>query len=165
MFTVKTKRPTWDVTGTHVLIPQGQRIGAKATSADLLFGNERIPTWALSVSLPDGSAQDLGESPIMDAAGTNGLTGEVNNHIWRLIWTSVFIGGLQGGQQVLQTEMGANGTGAIASGIARQGSSATQQHLGRAQDTRPTIVAHSGEQCNVLMPKALSLPAVTLASR
>ena len=166
MFTVKTTRPTWDVTGRHVLIPQGQRIGAKATTAELLFGNERIPTWALSVSMPDGSALALGEAPIMDAAGTNGLTGIVDNHIWRLVWTSIFIGGLQGGQQVLQMEMAQNGgDGAIAAGIARQGSSQAQMRLGRAQDTRPTIIVAAGEQCNVLVPKALSLPAVTLASR
>jgi type IV secretory pathway VirB10-like protein len=165
MFTVRTTRPTLDVTGTHVLIPQGQRIGAKDTSASLLYGHERIPTWALSVSMPDGSALELGEAPIMDAAGTNGLTGDVDNHTWRLVWTSVFIGGLQGGQQVLQTELGANGAGPIAAGIARQGSSATQQRLGRAQDTRPTITVHAGDQCNVLVPKALSLPAVTVASR
>ena len=92
--------------GTYPLIPQGQRIGAKDTSSELLFGNERIPTFALSVSMPDGSAVDLGQAPIMDAAGTNGLTGKVHNHIWRLVWTSVFIGGFRAGQQVLQTELG-----------------------------------------------------------
>jgi len=159
-FTVKITRPVLDATRQHVLIPQGQRVGAKAETADLLFGNERIPTFALSVSLPNGQPLELGHAPIMDAAGTNGLTGEVNNHIWRLIWTSVFIGGLQGGQQVLQQEIaGNNGAGAIAAGIARQGNSATQQRLGRAQDTRPTIIAHAGELCNILVPEARQLPS------
>ena len=38
----------------------------------------------------------------MDQAGANGLTGNVDNHMWRLVWTSIFIGGLQGGQQTIQ---------------------------------------------------------------
>jgi len=166
LFTVRTTRPVWDATGQYQLIPQGQRIGAKDTTANLLFGNERIPAFALSVSMPDGSEVDLGNAPILDASGTNGLTGEVNNHTWRLVWTSVFIGGLQGGQQVLQTEAaGMTGAGPVAAGIARQGGSAAQMRLGRAQDTRPTVIVQAGERCNILVPKPLSLPAVTLASR
>jgi type IV secretory pathway VirB10-like protein len=164
-FTVKITRPVLDATRQHVLLPQGQRVGAKADTADLLFGNERIPTFGLSVSLPNGQPLELGHAPIMDAAGTNGLTGEVNNHIWRLIWTSVFIGGLRGGQQVLQTQMGADGVAPIVAGIAREGSSATQQRLGRAQDTRPTIIAHSGELCNILIPAPMPLPSFAAVPR
>jgi type IV secretory pathway VirB10-like protein len=157
-FTVRTRRPVYDASGVVPLIPQGARVLAKAASGDLLFGNERIPTFALSLQRADGSALELGEAPIMDAAGTNGLTGHVDNHTWRLIWTSIFIGGLQGGQQVLQTQLGNDGAGPIATGIARQGSSATQMRLGRAQDTRPTITAFAGEQCQILTTKAMELP-------
>jgi hypothetical protein len=165
MFTVRTTRPVWDATGSVILIPQGQRIGAKATTAELLLGNERIPGFALSMSLPNGRPVELGEAPIMDASGTNGLTGVVDNHWWRLVWTSIFTGGLQGGQQVLQTELGNSGAGPIAAGIARQGSSQTQQRLGRAQDTRPTITVASGELCQILIPKALQLPAYSFTRR
>ena len=49
----------------------------------LLFGNERIPTLRPECRLPDGRSVRLGQAPIMDAAGTNGLTGEVDNHVWR----------------------------------------------------------------------------------
>jgi type IV secretory pathway VirB10-like protein len=164
-FTVRTTRPVWDVTGTYQLIPQGQRIGAKAVTANLLFGNERIPTFALSVAMPDGSAVDLGDAPIMDAAGTNGLTGEVNNHIWRLVWTSVLIEGLRAGQQVINQGIANQSDGVTVTGIGQYSGHLAQQRLGRAQDTRPTITAQSGEQCQVLLPKPLSLPAVTLASR
>jgi type IV secretory pathway VirB10-like protein len=161
MFTVRTTRPVWDATGTVILIPQGQRLGAKARTADLLFGNERIPGFALSLSLPNGRTVEVGDAPIMDASGTNGLTGIVDHHVWRLVWTSVFIGGLQGGQQVLQTELGVSGAGPMATGIARQGSSQTQQRLGRAQDTRPTITVSSGTLVNILVPRAVTLPALT----
>jgi type IV secretory pathway VirB10-like protein len=160
-FTVQVKRDVRDSgTHRHVLIKAGQRIGADARTADLLFGNERIPTFALSYNLPDGTVVDLGEAPILDATGANGLTGEVENHVWRLVWTSVFIGGLRGGRQVLQQTVGRDGFGPIAGGIANEGSQVTQQYLGRAQDTRPTITVQPGEGCNIMVTKPLALPTV-----
>jgi len=158
LFTVKTRGYVFDsVSGQHLLIPQGQRVVAKDESASLLLGNERIPTFALSLSLPDGSLLDLGSAPIMDQSGTNGLTGKVDNHIWRLVWTSVFIGGLRGGQQMLSQELAQNGMAPIAGGIASQGSQVAQQRLGRAQDTRPTIEVAPGSLCQILVPKTLHL--------
>jgi type IV secretory pathway VirB10-like protein len=159
-FTVRTRRPVYDASGAITLIPQGARIGAKAESGDLLLGHERIPTFALSLQKADGTALDLGEAPILDASGTNGLSDLVDNHIWRLVWTSIFIGGLQGGQQVLQTQLGNEGAGPIATGIARQGSTQSQIRLGRAQDTRPTLTVRAGEQCQILTTKAMQLPKV-----
>jgi Bacterial conjugation TrbI-like protein len=160
-FTAKTRRPVHDsATGQHLLIPQGQSIVAKDTSSALLFGHERIPTFAVSLSLPGGRSVDLGHAPIMDATGTNGLTGIVDNHIWRLVWTSIFIGGLRGGQQMIQAELAPGGAGDLAAGIAQQGSSVAQQRLGRAQDTRPTIHVAAGDVCNVLVTKELRLSAL-----
>jgi len=124
-----------------------------------------IPTFAVSLSLPDGRSVDLGDAPIMDVTGTNGLTGEVDNHIWRLVWTSIFIGGLRGGQQALQTALSQDGTTYIVSGIAQQGSSVAQQRLGRAQDTRPTITVRPGELVNVLITKPFRLSMPTVAQR
>jgi type IV secretory pathway VirB10-like protein len=165
MFTVKLTRPVLDATRTQVLIPQGQRVGGRTSTADLLYGNERIPTFALSASMPDGSALELGDAPIMDASGTNGLTGDVDNNTWRIVWTSVFIRGLEGGQQALQMQMSQNGMGPIAGGLGRGGSDAATKRLGRAQDTRPVITAHSGEGCNILITKPLKLPSVQTVSR
>jgi type IV secretory pathway VirB10-like protein len=165
-FTMKTTRPVFDsVTGQTVLIPQGQSIVAKDTSSALLFGNERIPTFAVTLSLPGGRSVDLGDAPVMDATGTNGLTGEVFNHTWRIVWTSILRGGLEGGQQMLQQVVASENGGAIASGIVRQGNAVSQQRLGRAQDTRPTIVAHAGEIVNVLVTKPIRIPATVRAHR
>jgi type IV secretion system protein VirB10 len=165
-FTLKTRKPVYDsVTGQHVVIPQGQAIVARDTSAALLFGNERIPTFAVSLSLPGGRSVELGDAPIMDATGTNGLTGEVNNHIWRLVWTSIFIGGLRGGQQMLQAELAQESGAYVVTGIAQQGSSVAQQRLGRAQDTRPTITVQPGEIVNVLITKPFRMPLSAVAQR
>jgi len=78
------------------------------------------------------------------------------------VWTSVFIGGLRGGQQVLQQTVGRDGAGPILGGIAREGHQVTQQRLGRAQDTRPTIRAQAGEACNIMVTKPLALPAAAI---
>ena len=165
-FTLKTRKPVYDsVTGQHVVIPQGQAIVARDTSSELLFGNERIPTFAVSLSLPGGRSVELGDAPIMDATGTNGLTGEVNNHIWRLVWTSVFIGGLRGGQQMLQAELAQESGAYVVTGIAQQGSIVAQQRLGRAQDTRPTITVQPGELVNVLITKPFRMPLSAVAQR
>ena len=52
------------------------------------------------------------------------------------------------------------GAGQVASGIAATGNQATQQRLGRALDTRPTIAVDAGQLCNVLLIKPLHLPAL-----
>ena len=58
---------------------------------------------------------------MMDQLGTNGLTGEVDQHYWRL-FGAIFIGGATRGQQMLQMEMAqAGGAGQIATGIAGLG--------------------------------------------
>lgn len=165
-FTIKTSRPVMDsVTGQTVVIPQGQSIVAKDTSSALLFGNERIPTFAVTLSLPGGKSVDLGDAPVMDATGTNGLTGIVDNHIWRLVWTSILKGGLQGGQQMLQQVIASENGGAIAAGIMQQGNAITQQRIGRAQDTRPTIIAEAGQIVNVLVIKPIRIASSVMANR
>lgn len=158
-FTVKLTRPVLDSTRQQILLPQGQRVGAKAETAALLLGNERIPTFALSVQLPNGRSLALGDAPILDAAGTNGLTGEVNNHWWRIVWTSLAIEGLRAGQQVLTQEIASQGDGVTVTGIGQHSTNIAHQRLGRAQDTRPTITAKSGELCNILIPQAMELPS------
>jgi type IV secretory pathway VirB10-like protein len=156
-FTLKTRKPVWDETGSVILIPQGHPIGARDESAHLLFGNERIPTFALSLNV-HGRTVDLGDMPIMDATGTNGLTGEVDNHVWRLVWTSIFIEGLQAGQQVLNQEIASQGSDLTITGVGQRSTTMAQQRLGRAQDTRPTIKVAAGELANLLVTKVLRFP-------
>jgi type IV secretory pathway VirB10-like protein len=89
------------------------------------------------------------------------LAGKVDQHYWRL-FSAIFIGGvLRGGTQAVMTEaMGAGAAGQVAAGIAGQTNQATQQRIGRALNTRPTIEVESGSLCQVLLTKPLHLPAV-----
>jgi type IV secretory pathway VirB10-like protein len=161
-FTAKVEANVYDTaTGRHLLVPQGSTILGHDQSSTLLYGNERLPTISLTPALPDGRSVDLGQAPITDQQGIAGLTGRVNQHYWRL-FGAVFIGGaLRGGMQALQLQTaGAAGVGQVAAGIAATGNQATQQRLGRALETRPTIEVDSGQLCQVLLTKPLHLPAM-----
>ncbi len=161
-FTAKVSTNVYDTaTGRHLLVPQGSTILGHDQSSTLLYGNERVPTISLTLALPDGRAVDLGHAPVTDQQGIAGLTGTVDQHVWRL-FGAVFIGGaLRGGTQMVQLgAMQAGPAGQVASGIAATGNQATQQRLGRALDTRPTITVASGQLCHVLLTKPLTLPAL-----
>jgi len=148
-------------TGRHLLVPQGSTILGHDQSQQLLYGNERLPTISLTLTLPDGRSVDLGHAPITDQQGVAGLTGKVDNH-WGRLFGAVFIGGaLRGGTQALTTAMaGAAGAGQIAAGYSGVLNQAMNPRIGRALDTRPTITVEAGQLCNVILIKPLSLPAM-----
>lgn len=161
-FTCRVSTNIWDTaTGRHLLVPQGSTVLGHDQSQDLIFGNTRLPTVSLTLTLPDGRSVDLGQAPVTDQLGVAGLTGDVDNHWMRLIG-AVFVGGaLRGGQQAIQTAVaGAGGVGQVAAGISSVGNQVTSQRIGRALDTRPTITVHAGQLGNVLLIKPLSLPAM-----
>jgi type IV secretion system protein VirB10 len=161
-FTAKVSTNVYDTaTGRHLLVPQGSTILGRDHSQDLLYGNERLPTTSLTLTLPDGRSVDLGQAPVTDHQGVAGLTGRVNQHYWRL-FGAIFIGGaLRGGVQAMQTALAQEaGVGQVAAGYGSVVNQALSPRLGRALDTRPTIEISAGQLCNVLLTKPLSLPAM-----
>jgi type IV secretory pathway VirB10-like protein len=148
-------------TGRHLLIAQGSTVLGHDQSQQLLYGNERLNTISLTLALPDGRSVDLGHAPITDQTGAAGLSGETNNHWWRL-FGAVFIGGaLRGGTQALSTALAQEaGVGQVAAGYNSVINQATSPRLGRALDTRPTITIESGSLANIILLKPLSLPAM-----
>jgi len=160
-FTAKITQNVYDTrTGWHLLVPQGATIGGHDQGQTLLYGNERLPTVAISLTIEDRT-YDLGQVPVTDQLGTNGLTGEVDNHFWRLAAAVLITGALKGGQQALQMSIAeAGGVGQVAGGISSTATQVTNQRAGRALDTRPTIRVFAGQSCNVLLTKPLNLPSV-----
>lgn len=160
-----TARVTQNVYDTatrhHLLVPQGSSILGHSQSSTLIYGNERLPTISLSLTLPSGQTVDLGNAPITDQEGVTGLGGRVDNHYWRL-FGAVFIGGaLRGGTQAVQMGVsGAGPAGSVIGGIAQQGGQVSQTVTGRALDARPTIHVAAGQLCHVLLTKPLHLPAL-----
>ena len=160
-FTAKTTTPVYDTaTGQHLLVPQNSTILGKYDGAGLLYGNERLPTLSLSLTLPSGHTVELGDSPVTNGAGTSGLVTDVNQH-WGRLFGAVFIGGaLRGGAMALQAEMmGGGPAGYVVAGIGQGANQVVNRTMGRAMDTRPTITVDAGELCQVILLKPLQLPA------
>ena len=161
-FTAKVNQNVYDsATHTRVLVPQGSTIVGHDNSSQLVYGNERMDTISLTLIPSGGKSVELGHAPVTDQEGVAGLTGEVDQHYWRL-FGAVFIGGaLKGGMDTLRiAATQAAGAGQVASGIATYGNQATSRVVGRAMDTRPTIKVHAGQLCHVLLTKELKLPAL-----
>jgi type IV secretion system protein VirB10 len=161
-FTAQVNQNVYDsATHARVLVPQGSTILGHDNSSQLVYGNERMDTISLTLTLPNGRSVELGNAPVTDQEGVSGLTGEVDQHYWRL-FGAVFIGGaLKGGMDTLRIAMTqAAGAGQVASGMATYGNQATGRVVGRALETRPTIKVSAGQLCHVLLTKALTLPAM-----
>jgi type IV secretory pathway VirB10-like protein len=161
-FVAKVTQTVWDTaTGHHALVPQGSKILGNTQSNKLVFGNERLDTVSLKLTLPSGKEVDLGNAPVTDEQGQAGLTGDVNRHLLR-IYGAVFITGvLKGGTMAMQQAMAqAGGANQVAVSVAGSGSQVTNRLAGPLIDTRPTIKVASGQTCQVILLEALHLPAV-----
>jgi type IV secretory pathway VirB10-like protein len=161
-FTAKITTNVYDTeTGQHLLVPQNSTVLGNDQSRQLVYGNERMDTISLTLTLPDGRDVDLGRAPVTDQQGVAGLTGRVDQHYWRL-FGAVFIGGaLKGGLSAMNTAVTqAAGAGQVASGIASVGTQATNRVIGPALNTRPTIEVDAGQLCQVILLKPLHLPAM-----
>ena len=161
-FVAKVTTNVYDTaTRRHLLIPQGSSILGNDQSSQLLYGDERMDTISLKLTLPDGRTVELGRAPVTDQQGVAGLTGRVDQHYWRL-FGAVFIGGaLKGGMNAMQTAMTqASGAGQITSGLTTYGNQATNQVVRPMLNTRPTIAVDAGQLCQVLVLQPLHLPAM-----
>jgi hypothetical protein len=161
-FTCKVSANVYDTaTGRHLLVPQGSTVLGHDHSDQLIYGDERLNTVSLTLTFPDGRTVDLGKAPVTDQAGVAGLTGDVNNHFWRLAG-AVFIGGaLKGGMTAMQTAMvDAAGAGQVATGIGTLGNQATNRVIQPYINIRPTIIVAAGQLAHVLLIKPLHLPAM-----
>jgi type IV secretory pathway VirB10-like protein len=123
-----------------------------------------LPTWSLSLALPNATTVDLGEAPVTDNLGVAGLTGDVKPHFWRNLAAVLITGTLRGGAQAVQTRAAqAGAAGQVGAGIASTTSQYGQQVAGRAIDVRPTIRVFAGQLCTVILTKPLQLPAYSFA--
>ena len=161
VFTAKITSHVYDTaTGKQLLLPQGSTILGQYESGQLLYGNERIPTWSLSAALPDGRSVDLGKAPVTDNVGIMGLTGDVDHHFWRNLAAVLIAGTLRGGAQALQAHLARrDGASPVLVGTGQTTSQYGQQMALRTIDTRPTIRVHAGSPCTVILTKPLHLPA------
>ena len=154
-FTAKVSTNVYDTkTGRHLLVPQGATLGGHDRGETLIYGNERLPTVALALTIADRT-YDLGNAPVTDQLGTNGLTGDVDQHYGRLLAAVLIQGVLKAGTVAITEAAG----GTVVSGFTSAGNQATSKVTAPMLNTRPTIKVFSGQGCAVLLVKELKLPA------
>ena len=127
----------------------------------LVYGSNRMDTVSLTLALPDGRTVDLGRAPVTDQQGVAGLTGDVNNHYWKLFGAVLIGGALKGGISAIQiaaTE--AAGAGQVTSGLTTLGNQATTKSIQPYINIRPTITIEAGQLAHVILLKPLHLPAM-----
>lgn len=152
--TVKTTTNIYDTaTRRQLLMPQGSTILVKYHSADLRYGNQRLPVTSTLLTLPNGKTIELDGEPLMDPVGQAGLVTRVNNHFWRAVPAVLISGVLKGSQQVVTT------TNPLAGGVASSAAQYGEQTVRPYIDMRPTIEVDAGEACNAILTRAIQLPA------
>jgi type IV secretory pathway VirB10-like protein len=161
-FVAEVSANVWDTeTGWHLLVPQGSKILGNGQGETLVYGNERLKTIGLTLSLGDGRDVDLGNAPVTDQQGIGGLADRVNQHYGRLLAAVLIRGSLKAGSTALTTAAStAGGAGPGAAGLAGAANQAGNQVTGPMMNTRPTIEVDAGHRCQVILLEPLKLPAM-----
>ncbi len=147
-------------TGTSVLIPQGTQLYG-TYDAQVAYGQRRLPvTWS-RVNFPDGTKLNIGNMASVDTTGMNGLTGEVNNHYWRLFGQATLLGGISGLSQaaVSDGDDSSRTTGeSVADGITQQYAETGNMLIRKNMNIQPTIEVDNAEQFYIMVSQDVLLP-------
>lgn len=151
------------VTGNYLLIPQGSKVLGKYDS-QVSYGQERVLMAWTTLILPNGNKIDLKGQEGVDLQGLAGLTGDVNNHWWRVfknvLMMSVFGSGIQiaaggasgGGDNVSSTQL-------VAASLGQQLGQAGLQVIKKSLDIQPTINIQAGDNFKILLARDFILPS------
>lgn len=152
--TVKLTTNVYDTqTRRQLLIPQGSTILTRYYSDQLVFGSERLPINSTLLTLPNGRTVDLNNEPVMDNIGQAGLVTDINRHYLRALGAVIIQGVLRGSVNTVST------THPVAAGVANSGAAYGQNVTQKFINLRPTITVTAGESCNIILTKAIELPA------
>lgn len=147
-------------TGRQLLIPQGTRM-IGSYSSDVAFGQEGVLIAWQRLVFPDGKALDIGSMPGADMAGYSGFRDQVDNHLWRIYGSALFMAGITAGAS-MATDQGQNsGTGNQQPSVSSELSSALGQQLGQVSaqivsknlNVAPTLKIRPGYRFNIVTVK------------
>lgn len=147
------------VTGEHLLIPQGATVVGSYDSM-IAWGQERVLLCWHRLVLPNGESLDLECMPAADLAGNAGLTGDVDEHWWRVVkgamltsllsaTTTAAAGNTQGYNPTVPQLW--------ARGAAMEFGQAGQEITRRNLQVKPTIKVPAGTSMNVMVTKDMIL--------
>ncbi|MGP5477585.1 TrbI/VirB10 family protein [Pseudomonas helleri] len=147
-------------TGRYLLIPQGTRM-IGAYSSDVGFGQEGVLIAWQRLVFPDGKALDIGSMPGADMAGYSGFRDKVNNHLFRIYSSALFMAGITAGTAISTNQGQNNNTGNQQPSVGSELNAALGQQLGQVSaqivtrnlNVAPTLEIRPGYRFNIVTVK------------
>lgn len=147
-FRAMVSQNVWDtVDGTCLAIPAGSML-VGTYSSDISIGQERLLVAFTRLQLPNKKWVSLGSMQGADTNGYSGVSGDVNNHFFKIFYGAVVIAVLEQRFNNQQTATTVNSWGLTTYGNAA-GQVATQTAqtiLNRNQNIRPTITTDPAQK-------------------
>lgn len=130
-------------------------------SSDVAFGQEGVLIAWQRLVFPDGKALDIGSMPGADMAGYSGFRDQVDNHLWRIYGSALFMAGITAGASMATDQGQSSGTGFQQPTVSSELSSALGQQLGQVSaqivsknlNVAPTLKIRPGYRFNIVTVK------------
>lgn len=154
--TARVRENVYDANG-NLLIPFGSVLVGKY-DADIKIGQERVLFAFSDLILPSGVTFKLPAAGGSDLAGAAGITGDVNNHFFKIFGSALLIAILADhtAQPATVTSYGAGGP---VTAVGQVLSDTTKTMLQRNQNLAPTITVDQGTRINVEVVADMVFPA------
>lgn len=144
------------VTGETLLIPQGARL-IGAYDADTAYGERRLLVVWNRLIMPNGWSIPLRAMPGADAAGSAGLSGDVDAHIGRIVVASLISAVLGVAANESEDEDDARLSQSIGDAAAQQAAQTGSRLIDRELNVRPTLRIRAGARVRVLVSQDIQL--------
>lgn len=144
------------VTGETLLIPQGARLVGSYDS-DTAYGERRLLVVWNRLIMPNGWSIPLRAMPGADAAGSAGLTGDVDAHIGRIAVASLISAVLGVAANESEDEDDARLSQSIGDAAAQQAAQTGSRIVDRELNVRPTLRVRAGARVRVLVSQDIQL--------
>jgi len=144
------------VTGEILLIPQGARL-IGAYDSDTTYGERRLLVVWNRLVMPNGWSIPLRAMPGADAAGSAGLTGDVDAHIGRIAVASLISAVLGVAANESEDEEDARLSQSIGDAAAQQAAQTGSRLVDRELNVRPTLRIRAGARVRALVSQDILL--------
>lgn len=145
--------------GFHLVIPKGSRLVGDYSSG-VRVGQERLMFAFSRLVLPNRVSFDLPAASGMDLSGASGMTGNVNNHYFKMLGTSLMVALL--GATVEKGEpapSGLGGSGGAKTAAGQVFVDVSRSVLDRNKSIVPTITVPAGTRINVQVVRDMEFPS------
>lgn len=138
------------VNGKCKVIPAGSTL-VGMYSADIAVGQERILAAFVRMQLPNGKTVPLMGMQGADPNGYSGISGDVNNHFWKIFGGALVIGLLEQrfNNANTATTVGAGGLTTYGNAAGQVATQTASTILNRNLNIRPTITTEPGQKMAV----------------